>query len=347
MVDSHQLRLIEWDPGFDADKQPTSRATVWVKFPGLPMEFWVEKYLLAMGKSLGTPIVADTRTLNHEHGHFAYFLINIDFARHETDDIHVIAGGRNFLQVRNNGSTNAGKKTSNVVETSDWHEVRHKKNGDKNTTTETFPPFVSSSENLVNKVFTQCKAQIEQGEVSAEECIALKLAKKMEDDLAKLQKAREDMERAKHTYKAFSLRNLTSSGVILSPNKYSVLQKEAILHESKEDTKSIIHNLDSIREGEFENYTDSEVVFSDSNLGLQVKSGFENMDREAPPKVSASSSIQLTKEEHEIFCTITKFDTQQKYLKDLSFRKEYVKETQDQSKRMKTTKKKAKGGGNT
>ncbi|XP_026420108.1 uncharacterized protein LOC113316097 [Papaver somniferum] len=66
IVNEKPLRLIKWYPGFDADKQCTSHSTVWVKFPGLPVEMWVEKTLLALGKSLGTPIVVDKRTLNHE-----------------------------------------------------------------------------------------------------------------------------------------------------------------------------------------------------------------------------------------------------------------------------------------
>ncbi|XP_026434136.1 uncharacterized protein LOC113331693 [Papaver somniferum] len=57
-------KKIEWYPGFDADKQCTSHSTVWVKFPGLPVEMWVEKTLLALGKSLGTPIVVEAGGLN-------------------------------------------------------------------------------------------------------------------------------------------------------------------------------------------------------------------------------------------------------------------------------------------
>ncbi|XP_026445435.1 uncharacterized protein LOC113346043 [Papaver somniferum] len=98
IVNEQPLRLIEWYPWFDADKQCTSHSTVWVKFPGLPVEMWVEKTLLALGKSLGTPIVVDKRTLNHKYGHYASVLIDIDFAKLNTDYVYVEAGGRNFLQ---------------------------------------------------------------------------------------------------------------------------------------------------------------------------------------------------------------------------------------------------------
>ncbi|XP_026433423.1 uncharacterized protein LOC113330831 [Papaver somniferum] len=89
---------MEWFPSFDADKQRSSRSTAWVKFPGLPMEFWIEKTLLAMGKTLGFPIVVDKRTLAHEYGHFASVLIDIDFAELKYDDINVTVGEREFCQ---------------------------------------------------------------------------------------------------------------------------------------------------------------------------------------------------------------------------------------------------------
>ncbi|XP_026459758.1 uncharacterized protein LOC113360465 [Papaver somniferum] len=98
IVNEQPLRLIDWYPGFDADKQCTSHSTIWVKFPGLPVEMWVEKTLLSLGKSLGTPIMVDKRTLNHEYGHFASVLIDIDFSKLNSDSVHVEAGGRNFLQ---------------------------------------------------------------------------------------------------------------------------------------------------------------------------------------------------------------------------------------------------------
>ncbi|XP_026428615.1 uncharacterized protein LOC113324508 [Papaver somniferum] len=98
IVNEQPLRLIEWYLGFDADKQCTSHSTAWVKFPSLPVEMWVEKTLLALGKSLGTLIVVDKRTLNHEYGHYASVLIDIDFAKLNIDYVYVEAGGRNFLQ---------------------------------------------------------------------------------------------------------------------------------------------------------------------------------------------------------------------------------------------------------
>ncbi|XP_026433634.1 uncharacterized protein LOC113331063 [Papaver somniferum] len=95
---NQKLNLIEWFPGFDAEKQRTSHASVWVTFPGLPLEFWTEKTLLSLAKSLGTPIVVDRRTLEHEYGHFASVLVDIDFSEAATDAIHITVGGLDFWQ---------------------------------------------------------------------------------------------------------------------------------------------------------------------------------------------------------------------------------------------------------
>lgn len=43
LVAQQSLNLQEWYPSFDADKQVTSRATVWVKFPGFQLSFGLKK----------------------------------------------------------------------------------------------------------------------------------------------------------------------------------------------------------------------------------------------------------------------------------------------------------------
>ncbi|XP_026443521.1 uncharacterized protein LOC113343609 [Papaver somniferum] len=97
MVNQHQLRMIDWYPGFNPEKQRTSHAATWVRFPGLHMELWTERSLLTIGKALGTPIVVDHRTLDLEYGHFAVVLVDIDFAKHIPERIHLSAGGRKFF----------------------------------------------------------------------------------------------------------------------------------------------------------------------------------------------------------------------------------------------------------
>ncbi|XP_026399080.1 uncharacterized protein LOC113294925 [Papaver somniferum] len=89
---------MDWYPGFDPERQKTSHANVWVHFPGLHAELWMEKNLLSMGKVLGNPIVVDQRTLTLEFENFTSVLVDIYFAKHIPDRIRLTAGGRTFWQ---------------------------------------------------------------------------------------------------------------------------------------------------------------------------------------------------------------------------------------------------------
>ncbi|XP_026420110.1 uncharacterized protein LOC113316099 [Papaver somniferum] len=97
-INQQELRLQDWFPWFDPDKESSSHATVWVNFPGLYVELWTEKILLSLGKNLGNPIMVDKKTLNRDYGCYATVLVDIDFVKTVPDSIHVTVGGRSFEQ---------------------------------------------------------------------------------------------------------------------------------------------------------------------------------------------------------------------------------------------------------
>ncbi|XP_026399672.1 uncharacterized protein LOC113295556 [Papaver somniferum] len=97
-IDQQELHLRDWFPWFDPNKEISSHAAVWVDFPVLYVELWTEKVLLSLGKNLGTPIMVDKNTLNHEYGCYAAILIDIDFTKKVPDSIHVTVDGRSFDQ---------------------------------------------------------------------------------------------------------------------------------------------------------------------------------------------------------------------------------------------------------
>ncbi|KAF6138296.1 hypothetical protein GIB67_001446 [Kingdonia uniflora] len=78
MIDKQLLRLSPWSPCFDLETQKSSHALCWVKFPGLGFEFWEVDSLMALGRTMGTPI-----HVNRTHSDFGYFakvLVDIDLA---------------------------------------------------------------------------------------------------------------------------------------------------------------------------------------------------------------------------------------------------------------------------
>ncbi|XP_026399198.1 uncharacterized protein LOC113295053 [Papaver somniferum] len=76
------LQVRKWISNFRPATQKTSKAMVWVRFPGLSLEFWSEKVLFTICKEIGTPIKIDNATTNCEKGYYANVLVEVDFAHH-------------------------------------------------------------------------------------------------------------------------------------------------------------------------------------------------------------------------------------------------------------------------
>ncbi|XP_026378412.1 uncharacterized protein LOC113272832 [Papaver somniferum] len=96
VVQDQQLRVFNFYPNFDPERQNTSCATVWVSFPGLYIELWTKIILLSIAKILGRPIAIDQKTLDHDVGNYAVVLIDIDFAKPIPKRIRLKANGNEF-----------------------------------------------------------------------------------------------------------------------------------------------------------------------------------------------------------------------------------------------------------
>ncbi|XP_026431309.1 uncharacterized protein LOC113328410 [Papaver somniferum] len=83
----------DWDPRFNPESQRTSLAKVWLKFPGLSLEYWTEENLLTMAKAFGKPIQVDNTTIAMEFGFFASVLVEVDFSKKIPDRVWVGEGG--------------------------------------------------------------------------------------------------------------------------------------------------------------------------------------------------------------------------------------------------------------
>ncbi|KAF6165475.1 hypothetical protein GIB67_028034 [Kingdonia uniflora] len=79
-IESQLLRVIPWVPNFDVLKQKNSNAMVWIKFPGLPNEYWEEDILMSMARTIGNPVQVDGSTLRRNTGLYASVLVDIDFS---------------------------------------------------------------------------------------------------------------------------------------------------------------------------------------------------------------------------------------------------------------------------
>ncbi|KAF6139052.1 hypothetical protein GIB67_010778 [Kingdonia uniflora] len=98
-------RLSPWSPFFDPEKQKNTHTLVWVKFPGLGVEFWEVDTLMALRRTLGTPIQIDRSSETMDFGYFAKVLVDIDLAEPIPSKIMVEVEDGDFWQRVELGAT--------------------------------------------------------------------------------------------------------------------------------------------------------------------------------------------------------------------------------------------------
>ncbi|XP_026378787.1 uncharacterized protein LOC113273252 [Papaver somniferum] len=80
-VTNQTLQIRNWISNFRPQSQRTSRAMVWVRFPGVGLEFWSEKILFKICKEFGNPVKLDAATEKYEVGYYANVLVEVYFAK--------------------------------------------------------------------------------------------------------------------------------------------------------------------------------------------------------------------------------------------------------------------------
>ncbi|XP_019257861.1 PREDICTED: uncharacterized protein LOC109236096 [Nicotiana attenuata] len=67
-----------WEPDFQMCKESTKNISVWVNFPGLPIQYWTTKNLGRIASSIGNPICTDKLTAQEARVSYARMLIEMD-----------------------------------------------------------------------------------------------------------------------------------------------------------------------------------------------------------------------------------------------------------------------------
>ncbi|KAJ4841444.1 hypothetical protein Tsubulata_035915 [Turnera subulata] len=81
IVFGHALSVQHWSPCFRASKGVIERATVWVRFPGIPVDRYHPEILYGLGDMVGQTVRADEHTLKMERGQFAKMAIVVDLTK--------------------------------------------------------------------------------------------------------------------------------------------------------------------------------------------------------------------------------------------------------------------------
>lgn len=77
----HYLIVKEWYPDFDPMTDKTKKMIVWVRFPGLPLEYYDNELLFRIGEKIGRPIRIDSTTSLTSRGKFARLCVEVDITK--------------------------------------------------------------------------------------------------------------------------------------------------------------------------------------------------------------------------------------------------------------------------
>ncbi|CAN1800774.1 hypothetical protein LINPERHAP1_LOCUS22684 [Linum perenne] len=70
-----------WQEGFNPCMDTLSHTLIWVRLPGLPLEFFTETFLCRIGEKIGTLVRIDPMTLAMERGNYARICVRVDLSK--------------------------------------------------------------------------------------------------------------------------------------------------------------------------------------------------------------------------------------------------------------------------
>lgn len=77
----HYLTVREWCPNFHLSEATLEKVVVWVRLSGLPIEYYDEKVLKALGNRIGKTVKVDKTTLKQERGKYACMSVEVDLLK--------------------------------------------------------------------------------------------------------------------------------------------------------------------------------------------------------------------------------------------------------------------------
>lgn len=81
LIYDHYLIVREWAPNFNPEKAAIEKVVVWVRFSGLPIEYYDPKVLKFIGNRIGRTVRVDNTTLLQERGKYARMCVEVDLTK--------------------------------------------------------------------------------------------------------------------------------------------------------------------------------------------------------------------------------------------------------------------------
>ncbi|KAF9616183.1 hypothetical protein IFM89_028959 [Coptis chinensis] len=110
VFDEQVLRLSKWTPNFSTSKENHLNGLVWIRFPGLSLEYWELKTLFSLGRAVGRPIHTDENTAKRKLGYYASVLVDVDLTQKIPEKIWVEVSGRDIKILKEDLNKNKEKE---------------------------------------------------------------------------------------------------------------------------------------------------------------------------------------------------------------------------------------------
>jgi hypothetical protein len=81
LIYDHYLTVRGWSPNFNPHINHLTKVNVWVRFSGLPIEYYDAKLLTSIGNRIGRTIKVDKNTLQQERGKYARLCVEVDLSQ--------------------------------------------------------------------------------------------------------------------------------------------------------------------------------------------------------------------------------------------------------------------------
>ncbi|CAN1273486.1 hypothetical protein LINPERPRIM_LOCUS15066 [Linum perenne] len=81
MVGDHYVVIQNWRPYFQPEDSTISTLRVWVRLPGVPLEYYDATILTIIGNKIGKTVRLDNTTLEGSRGNFARICVEVDLAK--------------------------------------------------------------------------------------------------------------------------------------------------------------------------------------------------------------------------------------------------------------------------
>ena len=78
-VEGHYLSIRCWELNFMAEIANLSAVAVWIRLPGLPIEYYEPSVLKDIGLAIRPMLRIDTQTATEARGQFARFCVQVNF----------------------------------------------------------------------------------------------------------------------------------------------------------------------------------------------------------------------------------------------------------------------------